>query len=233
MQLTGYHLTMFTANQCTSCHNTTFSPGGAYSLTYTGCAQCHMTDYNGTNSPPHKSAGFPTTCDSCHSTTNFTSSTWTHPTAPLSMTGFHGTMLAGALAGTGTYQCTSCHVGNNYSLTYTGCIQCHQTDYNNTTNPNHAASGFPTTCDSCHTFTDWTGAQFTAHDQSYFKIYSGRHNGQWTACSDCHTNAKDYSVFTCIACHQHNNQTSVTSQHNGVKNFSYTPTSCYGCHSAV
>jgi hypothetical protein len=224
MTLTGYHATMLANNQCTSCH-TGATP---YSLTYTGCIQCHQADYNGTTSPPHATAGFPTTCDTCHSTTNWSGATFTHPTAPLQLTGYHATMLA-------NNQCSSCHVGNNFNLTYTGCIQCHQTDYNNTTNPNHAAAGFPTTCNNCHTFTDWTGAQFTAHDSSYFKIYSGRHNGQWTACSDCHTNAKDYSVFTCIACHAHNNQAQVSALtgHVGNTRFVYSPTSCYGCHSGV
>src|ERR1035438_3465133 len=55
--------------------------------------------------------------------------------------------------------------------------------------------------------------------ESNFPIYSGNHNGKWTACSDCHTNSSNYAVFTCIACHQHSNQTQVTSDHQGIKNF--------------
>jgi hypothetical protein len=33
------------------------------------CFACHQSDYNGTNDPDHGSAGFPTTCENCHSTT--------------------------------------------------------------------------------------------------------------------------------------------------------------------
>jgi hypothetical protein len=214
--LDGYHATM----ACTGCHNATF---GNYNITSAACWNCHQTDYNGTTAPAHAAAGFPQTCNTCHSTTNWSGATFSHPTTPLALTGYHATMLA-------NNQCSLCHVGNNYTNTPSTCVPCHQTDYNTTTNPNHAASAFPTTCNTCHTFTDWTGAQFTAHDSSYFPIYSGTHNGKWTSCADCHTNSADYSVFTCIVCHQHSNQTSVTSGHSGVKNFVYNGTSCYACH---
>ena len=99
-----------------------------------------------------------------------------------------------------------------------------------TTAPAHLAAGFPQDCSTCHSTTNWTGAKYTAHDSAYFPIYSGNHNGKWTTCGDCHTNSANYAVFTCITCHQHSNQTSVTSEHSGVKSFVYNGTSCYGCH---
>ena len=46
-------------------------------------------------------------------------------------------------------QCTDCHVNNNYNITATACVSCHQTDYNTATTP-VPHSGFPTTCAQCH-----------------------------------------------------------------------------------
>ena len=212
--LTGMHATL----QCSQCH-----VNNNYALTSAACWNCHQADYNATNNPPHASAGFPQDCSVCHSTTNWSGATFTHPSSPLALTGYHATMLT-------NNQCSLCHVGNNYTSTPSDCWSCHQTDYNNTTNPNHAAAGFAQTCNSCHTFVDWTGAQYTAHDAAYFPIYSGTHNGKWTTCGDCHTNSSNYAVFTCIACHQHSNQTQVTQDHQGVKGFVYNGTSCYTCH---
>ena len=54
----------------------------------------------------------------------------------------------------------------------------------------------------------WKPATFD-HDGKYFPVYSGSHNGKWNACSDCHTNNSNYAVFSCIACHEHN-QTDMT-----------------------
>jgi hypothetical protein len=214
--LTGFHATM----QCAQCHvNNNFSLNSSN----TACWSCHQADYNGTTSPAHAAAGFPQDCSVCHSTTNWSGATFTHPTTPLALSGYHATMLANG-------QCALCHVGNNYTSTPSDCWSCHQTDYNGTTAPSHVASAFPQTCNTCHTFVDWTGATYTAHDTAYFPIYSGTHNGKWTSCSDCHANSADYSVFSCIICHQHSNQTSVTNEHGGVKNFVYNGTSCYTCH---
>jgi hypothetical protein len=214
--LTGAH----TSLQCTQCHvNNNFSLNSSN----TACYGCHATDYNGTTNPAHQAAGFPQDCSVCHSTTNWSGATFTHPQTPFALTGAHATLLT-------NNQCLLCHVNNVFTGTPTDCYSCHKTDYTGTTNPNHAAAAFSTTCSTCHTTTDWTGAKYTAHDSSYFPIYSGNHNGKWTTCADCHTNAADYSVFSCIICHQHSNQTSVTNEHNGVKNFVYNGTSCYSCH---
>jgi hypothetical protein len=123
--------------------------------------------------------------------------------------------------------CASCHVNNVFAGTPTDCYSCHQTEYNTTTNPNHVASGFPKTCATCHTTTSWSGATF---NHTWFPIYSGTHNqGVWTTCADCHVNSSDYAVFSCTNCHTHS-QASVDPRHRGVRNYVYTPTSCYSCH---
>ena len=100
--------------------------------------------------------------------------------------------------------CTDCHVNNNYTTLPTTCIGCHQTDYNNTTNPGHAAQPqfFPTTCQTCHNTTAWTGATFNHTQYTQFPTSHGNANG---VCSTCHTNSNDYSVFQCTGCHGGNN----------------------------
>ena len=54
--------------------------------------------------------------------------------------------------------CQDCHA-SGYQGTPTECVACHQTNYNNTTNPDHEALMLPTNCESCHsTNPDWQPA---------------------------------------------------------------------------
>jgi len=138
--LTGAH----TSLQCAQCH-----VNNNYNLTSAACINCHLTDYNGTTNPPHQAAGFPQDCSICHTTVNWQGATFNHTTTGFALTGAHTSL-----------QCTQCHVANNYSLTSGACVNCHLADYNSTTNPAHAAAGFPTTCDTCHNTTSWSGATF-------------------------------------------------------------------------
>ena len=52
--------------------------------------------------------------------------------------------LVGAHA---TQACAACHKNGVYKGTPRDCVGCHLADYQQTTNPNHAAAGFPTTCE--------------------------------------------------------------------------------------
>ena len=206
--LTGAHTTV----ACATCH-----VNNVFAGTPTNCNACHLTDYNGTTNPNHVTSGFPLDCSICHSTTNWTSSTFNHNNTTFPLTGAH-TAVA----------CALCHIAGNYTTVPTDCYTCHKADYTGTTNPNHAAAAFPTTCATCHTTTAWTGATF---NHTWFPIYSGTHNQNvWVTCSACHIDPTNYVTFSCIACHQHSNQASVTSQHGGVKGFVYGPTTCYTCH---
>jgi len=207
--LTGFHLTL----TCTQCHNTTFSPGGAYSFTSGTCIQCHQADFNGTNAPPHATVGFPTTCDTCHTTTDWTGATFNHSTTTFALTGYHATTAV---------TCAMCHINNNYTTLPIICSGCHMTDYNGTTNPNHASAGFPTTCDTCHTTTAWTGATF---NHTYFPMTHGNAN---SVCATCHTNPSDYSVFQCTGCHGNNNAAGFN--HPNVGGYVYNSVNCYQCH---
>ncbi|HYK91151.1 MAG TPA: hypothetical protein VE398_20440, partial [Acidobacteriota bacterium] len=181
-----------------------------YSLTSAACATCHLNDYNNTTNPAHKAAGFPTTCDTCHTTTSWAGATFNHNNTPFPLTGAHVNVA-----------CTSCHLNNVFAGTPTDCYSCHSAEYKSTTNPNHTAAGFPTTCATCHTTTAWTGATF---NHTWFPTNHGNAQG---VCATCHTNPSDYSVFTCTSCHT---QAATDPRHSGVRGYVYNSANCYQCH---
>jgi hypothetical protein len=188
---------------CIDCHT-----GGNYTSTPTDCYSCHQTDYNSTINPNHQASGFSVTCTQCHSTNpGWKPATFNHNNFPLTQ-------------GHASIACADCHKGGNYSSTSADCFSCHQVNYNNTVNPNHKTLNFSTTCKLCHTTTPgWKPAAYTQHDSQFFPIYSGKHRGQWSSCTECHTNPANYTLFDCIRCHK--------DEHKG-KN--YSNVQCYNCH---
>ncbi len=128
--LTGAH----TSTPCQSCHT-----NGNYQLVYSSCYQCHSSDYAGTTNPNHASAGFPTTCETCHTTTSWAGATFNHTWFPTTHGNANGV-------------CSSCHTNpSNYavfSCTSGGCHPQSQTD------PHHTGvSGYvynSANCYSCH-----------------------------------------------------------------------------------
>ena len=200
-----------TSTACIECH------ANGYAGTPTACNACHMDDYNATTQPNHQTSGFSTDCAICHDETAWGNGSFDHNNTAFPLHGAHTTTA-----------CIECHA-NGYAGTPTACSACHMNDYNGTTDPNHQSSGFGTDCAMCHDETAWGNGTFD-HDQDYFPIYSGNHNGEWNACTDCHTNASDYSVFTCIDCHEHDNQSQVNNDHNEVSGYSYNSNACYNCH---
>ncbi|HOY04923.1 MAG TPA: hypothetical protein PLO67_05950, partial [Saprospiraceae bacterium] len=81
----------------------------------------------------------------------------------------------------------------------------------------------------CHTTSAWTPSNWN-HDQQYFPIYSGNHDGEWDDCIECHTTPNNYALFSCITCHEHSNQSQVNNDHDEVSGYQYTSTACYSCH---
>jgi len=208
-QLTGAHLT----TDCSSCHNNNYA-----TVLPIICSGCHLSNYDQTTNPPHTSLNIPTTCADCHTT----NPGWKPATFAIHNNYF---VLTGAHA---SLDCSVCHQ-NNYSNTLpTTCVGCHLANYNATTNPPHASAQYPTDCLLCHNQTAWSPSTFN-HDSQYFPIYSGHHNGTWSLCSDCHTNASNYQVFSCITCHAHN-QADMDNSHSGVSGYSYNSNACYNCH---
>ena len=203
--LTGAH----TAATCVSCH-----ASGLYGGLSASCASCHINKYNTTTNPNHLSAGFPQDCQICHTTTQWKGATFNHNTTRFALTGAHITV-----------QCANCHIAGRYAGTPMDCYSCHSREFTTVTNPNHIAAGFPKTCETCHTTSQWSGARFSHK----FPIYSGSHAGKWSTCNDCHTNTSNYTVFSCINCHEHD-KSKMDPKHREVRGYVYDSLACYGCH---
>lgn len=209
--LTGGHANL----QCTQCH-----VNNNFSLTSTACVSCHMPDYNKAVSPVnHVQLGFPTTCQNCHDTVQWTNGKFDHSATGFALTGAHLTL-----------QCAQCHINNNYSLTSanTACVSCHQADYNNAVSPvNHIQLGFPTTCDSCHDTVVWTDGKFN-HATTGWAL-TGAHAA--LQCAQCHTN-NNYKLTStaCVTCHLTDYNNAVTPVNHIQLGY---PTTCDVCHDTV
>ncbi|MEZ5978683.1 MAG: cytochrome c3 family protein [Planctomycetota bacterium] len=172
---------------------------------------CHATDYAAATNPNHQAGGFPTSCETCHSTSawqgaNFDHSSW---------------RLTGAHAGA---TCAECHTGGMYQGTPTDCAACHIAAYNSTSDPNHQTSGFPTNCEQCHTTIMWDGALFSHTSWPL----TGAHLG--TSCAQCHTGGVYQGTPTdCASCH--------IAEYNGTSDPNHTaagfPTTCQTCHTTT
>lgn len=198
---------------CSRCHM-----GGQYTGLSTACVSCHQQDYAAAANPGHIAGGFPTTCENCHTINGWRPAIFDHDQSRFPLTGAHGRV-----------DCAACHVGGQYQGTPTDCASCHRQDYNGTTNPNHQASGFPMQCQNCHNTGAWRPANFD-HDGRYFPIYSGKHRGAWSNCSDCHVNPGNYRVFECIRCHEHSNKSEMDDKHKDEAGYAYQSAACYRCH---
>jgi predicted CXXCH cytochrome family protein len=185
-----------------------------YNSTSTACYSCHQADFTGTTNPNHVASGFPTDCSICHTTSGWSPSSFNHATV-FPLTGAHATLT-----------CAQCHTNNNFTTLPTNCYGCHQTDWNGTTDPNHATAGFPTTCDTCHTTTAWTGATFN-HNNTPFPL-TGAHVG--VDCIKCHVNSVFAGTPTdCYSCHQAD-FTGTTNPNHVAAGW---PTTCVTCHTTT
>jgi len=202
---------------CNSCHRTpSFDP--IFSATdENDCYTCHEADYN----RAHSGSGFPTTCLNCHNQNSFEGAEFDHTKAS------NGFALVGAHS---QIECSSCHLTPGFDPIFhpanqNDCYTCHESDYNRA----HSGSGFPTTCKTCHDENSWEGAEFGDHDQQFFPIYSGRHQGIWNSCSTCHQNSGNFAEFTCFNCHEHS-KANTDPHHTEVNGYIYESQACYSCH---
>ena len=107
------------------------------------------------------------------------------PTRPGSRRRFnHATTAFPLLGAHATQTCTTCHGDDVFTGKSTACVSCHQTDYNNTKNPNHATAGFPTACETCHKVSDTTWSQATFNHATTAFPLLGVHATQ--TCATCH-----------------------------------------------
>ncbi len=213
--LVGAHVTA----DCFACHKNASASLLNFGPLGVECIDCHQANYSATTNPNHTVSNYSTNCIECH---NMTSISWSgaginHNFFPLS-------------GGHAIDNCQQCHKTQNYASTSPDCFSCHETTYNGTANPNHASIGFSTSCKDCHTTNPgWKPAEYREHDSKSFPIYSGKHNGEWNNCSDCHTNPASYSQFTCIDCHAHN-QSEMNNKHDGVNGYAFNSPACFACH---
>ncbi|QDU65445.1 hypothetical protein [Engelhardtia mirabilis] len=192
---------------CTACH----SPGTFMGLS-SDCFSCHASDYTGASDPNHVTAGFSTSCEECHNTSDWGDANIDHSFFPLT-------------AGHNLSSCTACHSPGTFTGLSSDCFSCHASDYTGANDPNHIAAGYPTTCQACHNTSDWDDAVFN-HD---FPIKTGAHKN--FSCTQCHTNPATYAVFSCIDCHEHNAvDTQKKHKPDEVPGYSYNSAACYSCH---
>ena len=209
-RLLGAHMRI----RCASCHGPSleplFTPANDQD-----CIACHQPDYD----REHPGGTFPTTCLTCHTVETWSGATFEHAAVA------NGFQLLGAHA---RIACEACHSPADWSVPFQpgsdqDCISCHAADYQG----EHAGSGFPTTCLACHTVETWDGADFRNHDQLYFPIYSGAHQGKWSNCQECHVQPDNFQVISCFSCHS---QTETDNDHQGESGYRYDSNACYQCH---
>lgn len=197
-------------DDCMECHPV------AGDFTIFTCITCHTNpgtdnEHGGVNGYVYESNA----CLACHPTGS--EDTFNHNDTNFPLRGAHSNI-----------DCLQCHA-NGFEGTPTDCFSCHESDYVNANNPDHVQSQFSTDCTLCHTDVAWRPATFD-HDGMYFPIYSGNHNNEWNQCSDCHFDANDYSIFSCIDCHEHNDPADLADEHDDVNGYQYESNACFVCH---
>jgi hypothetical protein len=113
-----------------------------------------------------------------------------------------------------------------YKETPRDCYGCHKTDYDATQNPNHASSGFPTSCQNCHKASDtsWNRGVFN-HDTVFPLV--GLH--ATAPCSACHKNNQYAGTpRNCYGCHKAEYDQTTNPNHLSAG----FPTGCESCHKA-
>ncbi|MCP4411771.1 MAG: hypothetical protein GY808_04270, partial [Gammaproteobacteria bacterium] len=195
--------------ECADCHNNDF--GG----TNADCFACHRTEYDESSNPNHKTFGFPTNCEECHSGISWERTSFDHFTeSGFAIEGAHQSIL-----------CIDCHENNQLSGIPENCVGCHQQDFNNVTDPNHIENNFGLECAVCHNQNAWTPADFD-HNQTEFPL-TGAHVS--SECVDCHSTGYTNTPKDCYSCHQ-TDFTSADDPNHETNNFDHD---CSLCHNTT
>lgn len=177
------------------------------------CASCHTDVHQGRLYPE---------CETCHSPAGWDVIDYygAHSRTAFQLMGAHVRL-----------DCDACHrreiVGERSWLSW-DCFDCHEADYEATESPSHVQFGFDTNCETCHMMLAWHPTTVREHPGD-FPIFSGTHAGEWSSCTDCHVNPSDYTDFSCLGCHRHN-EAAMAEQHEDVPYYIYDSGACYGCH---
>jgi hypothetical protein len=201
---------------CESCHR-----NAEFRTVSVDCVSCHGRDFDQTTAPSHLAAGFPRTCDSCHLPGD---STWQRSGGA----GFSHAAIFPLVGVHATVECQTCHRQNVYRGTPRDCVGCHEADYQATADPNHAAAGFPMTCEACHRPSDsvWSGGRGFDHAAVFALV--GAHTSQ--TCGACHqNNVYQGTPRDCVGCHR-DEYVATRNPNHVVANF---PMTCENCHRAT
>lgn len=207
--ITNFHLEgKHAQSKCIDCHQL-----ADFSVVKKDCKSCHLDVHQGKLGE---------LCNRCHSPTGWSviNTIAIHSNTSFPLTGAHLNL-----------DCKACHISeveNEFSFLDTQCFNCHQAVFKNNPNPIHDFLGAGPNCEQCHTTYAWEPAGFKDHDQ-FFPIFSGSHQGEWTSCSDCHITPGNFQVFSCLTCHEHNQQ-DMDQRHHEVSGYVYQSAACYSCH---
>jgi hypothetical protein len=193
---------------CTQCHTKM-----VFTNVGTRCADCHADIHR---------RQFGANCEQCHNVKGWN--------VGIQQVKQHENRfpLVGAHA---ALDCESCHKGaatGQFLGLSTQCYSCHATDYQKTSSPAHAAAGFSTTCEQCHSSMDnWSGVNFDHLKNTGFSLVGAHATLQ---CSQCHINNQFKGTpATCVGCHMKDFQG--TTHPNHVK--SGFPQTCQQCHTTT
>lgn len=204
--LVGAHV----ATECSSCHK-----NGKFRGTPVDCYSCHQLEYAKTANPNHAAAQFNHDCTSCHTSSQWTPSTFDHGKTNFQLLGAHKTA-----------ECSSCHANGQFKGLPTECYPCHQTDFAKVVTPNHVTGQFSQLCLDCHTHTAWKPSTFD-HNKTTFTL-TGAHVAQ--DCQSCHNNGRFKGTASdCYSCHQTDFSKTATPNHS-LAQFSHD---CTTCHTTV
>jgi hypothetical protein len=190
--------------QCTQCHL-----HGRFAGTPRWCSGCHGSKHGGL-----------TDCGSCHTTSYFKPSTFSHSSV-WPRTGAHAKLA-----------CTRCHPGNKFAqVKGTHCVDCHGSHH-----------GGLTACGSCHTTTAFIPAKFNHNSiwprtGAHAKVAcarchpNGRFAGTPRGCSGCH-GSRHGGLTACASCHTTSAFIPSTFKHSTVFVLvgMHATTPCYKCH---
>lgn len=181
------------------------------------CSGCHQNNWEATVVPPHEDAEFGETCEDCHTVTAWLPSLWDHDRdSEYPLTGAH----IGP-------SCEACHTVAPYSAQPSECVDCHQSDYDESLEPNHVTSSMPTTCDVCHTTVNWSSEEID-HTQTAFPL-QGAHTE--IECMTCHADGYDLPT-ECQGCHLQDYTSTSTSPSPDHTQYGFSQ-DCIICHSQV
>jgi len=200
-QQTGFPLVGEHASaDCNRCHTTATMM--RFDNIRSDCYACHQYDYESTRKPNHRIAGFSKDCQTCH---NMVGRSWNSIGKGFDHNSYFPP-LTGAHKAT---ECSSCH-WDNFSQaekedlgTKNDCKDCHGLRNKDIIAfPAHTTKYASYSCGDCHNTTSWSsGVKFTQHDSNGGRIYSGKHKGEWSQCTDCHNNDATYAA-NCSKCHK-------------------------------